>query len=68
MINMGSKIKSLRKESGLSQTELAQKLNTSQDTVSLWELNRSCPDAENIVKLCILFDVSSDYLLGLKEY
>lgn len=65
---MGSKIKSLRKESGLSQTELAQKLNTSQDTVSLWELNRSCPDAENIVKLCILFDVSSDYLLGLKEY
>ena len=43
-------IKELRKEAQLSQTELAKHLNTTQDTISLWELGKSTPDAENIVK------------------
>lgn len=60
-------IKELRKEAQLSQTELAKHLNTTQDTISLWELGKSTPDAENIVKMAKLFKVSTDYLLGLEE-
>ena len=64
---LGDRIRFLRKEIGLSQEQLANKLNTTQDTISLWELNKSFPDVVNIIKLCKLFDVSADFLLGLKE-
>lgn len=66
-INLGSKIRALRKELGLNQTQLAEKLNTTQDTISLWELNKSLPDVLSIIKICKLFDISADYLLELKE-
>ena len=64
---LGNRIRFLRKEIGLSQEQLSNKLNTTQDTISLWELNKSFPDVVNIIKLCKLFDVSADFLLGLKE-
>lgn len=64
---LGDRIRFLRKEIGLSQEQLANKLNTTQDTISLWELNKSLPDAINIVKICKLFVISADYLLGIKE-
>ena len=67
MLKLGNKIRELRKELHLSQTKLAEQLNTTQDTISLWELNKSMPDAENIVKMAKLFKVSSDYILGLEE-
>ncbi len=68
METMGEKIKLLRKGLKLSQTELAERLNVSQDTVSLWENNKSKPDADTIIKLCKIFDTSADYLLGLTEF
>ena len=64
---LGDKIRFLRKEIRLSQEQLANKLNTTQDTVSLWELNKSYPDIINLIKLCEIFNVSADFLLGLKE-
>ena len=67
MITIGEKIKELRKLNNLSQTKLAEKLQTTQDTISLWELAKSYPDIEMVVKICILFNLSADYLLGLKE-
>ena len=67
MISIGEKIRELRKFNNLSQTKFAEKLQTTQDTVSLWELGKSYPDIESIVKICTLFNVSADYLLGLKE-
>lgn len=67
MLKIGKIIKELRKDSHLTQTNLAELLNTTQDTISLWELNKSTPDAENIVKLAKYFKVSADYLLGLEE-
>lgn len=51
----------------MSQSELATKLYLSQDTISLWELNKSLPDIPSLVKLSKIFKVSTDYLLGLEE-
>ncbi len=67
-IFIGTKIRELRKSYNMSQTDLANKLNTTQDTISLWELNKSYPDVINVIKLCKLFNISSDYLLGLSDF
>ena len=64
-MKMGQVIRDLRKEHRRTQEQLAAAINTTQDTISLWELNKSCPDAYYIVKLAKYFNVSADYLLGL---
>lgn len=56
-------IKNLRIEKGLTQTELAQILHTSQDTISLWELGKSLPDVKSVIAMSKLFDVTTDYIL-----
>ena len=58
-------IKMLREQSGLSQVQLAKKLNTTRSSVCAWEQGLSCPTAQFIVQLAALFHVSTDYLLGL---
>ena len=62
---MSKRIKELRIEQNLKQSELGALLNTTQDSVSLWELNKSLPDIPMLIKLCKLFNVSADYLLNL---
>lgn len=66
-MEINNRIRELRKLNNLTQTDLAKKLKTTQDTISLWELGKSYPDVECIILLCKIFDVSADYLLGLKE-
>lgn len=66
-MNMGKVIRDLRKEHKITQSQLAMAINSTQDTISLWELNKSCPDAFYIVKLAKYFSVSADYLLGLQD-
>lgn len=61
----GDLIQQMRKKQGWSQGELADKLNVSRQTVSKWELNEALPDTENVCKLCKLFSVSADTLLGM---
>ncbi len=62
------RIRELRKERKMTQTQLAELLATTQDTVSLWELGKSYPDIPSLVRLCDIFDVSADYLLGRSDY
>ncbi|HJD05605.1 MAG TPA: helix-turn-helix domain-containing protein [Candidatus Onthoplasma faecipullorum] len=66
-MEIGKLIRELRKEKGITQTELAKEISTTQDTISLWELGKSYPDIINVVKLCKFFGVTSDYLLGLND-
>lgn len=66
-MEIGLKIRQLRNEKHFTQTQLAEFLHVSQDTISLWELNKSLPDVKAIVELCKLFEISADYLLGLDE-
>jgi len=62
-MEIGSKINQLRKLSGMTQEQLAEKLNVSRQTISKWELDSSSPDLESIVKISRIFHVSLDDLL-----
>lgn len=53
----------LRKSSGLSQEELAEKLNVSRQTISKWELGESSPDMEKLIILSDYFQISLDELV-----
>ena len=63
-MKLSEKILDLRKRGGLSQEELAQRLNVSRQAVSRWEVGSALPDASNILQLSKLFEVSADYLLN----
>lgn len=62
-MNLGENLLKLRKKKGLSQEEVADKLNVTRQTISKWETNQSTPDFDKIVPICKLYDVSSDELL-----
>ncbi len=66
-MKIGSKLKKLRNDLGLSQQQLAEKLSVSQDTVSLWENDKSLPATEYLPQLADIFDVSIDFLLDRKK-
>lgn len=61
------RLKELRKNGNLSQKRLAEILQTTNSTVCDWERGRSQPDLSALVKLAEIFDVSTDYLLGLED-
>lgn len=65
-MEIGKILKELRKEKKMTQTDLATLLCTTQDSVSLWELGKSYPDIITLIKLSKIFEVSTDYLLGLE--
>lgn len=65
MYSFDTKIRKLRLDSGLTQKELADILNVSQQTISQWENRSTVPDALTIISISKYFNVSSDYLLGL---
>ena len=67
MIKIGERIKEIRKLNNLTQTKFAKMIQTTQDSVSLWELGKSYPDIEYVVRICNVFNVSADYLLGIEE-
>ena len=60
---IGQKIRKYRKLNGLSQEELAEKINVSRQAVSKWEGAQSIPDLEKVLQLANLFGVTTDYLL-----
>ncbi len=66
-MEIGNKINKLRKLSGMTQEQLAEKLNVSRQTVSKWESDSSVPDLTSIVKIGRLFHVSIDDLLTEEE-
>lgn len=66
-MTIGEIIKNLRIENKMTQTELASLLFTSQDTISLWERNKSLPDIKMLIKMTQIFDVSADYILGIEK-
>ena len=67
MENLGEKLKSLRIDRGWTQSKMGELLSVSQDTVSLWERNKSLPDLGAVVRICSKCGVSADWLLGLEE-
>lgn len=62
-MNTNEKLKEIRKISGMTQEELADKLNVSRQTISKWEKGLSTPDLEMAIQFCDLFQISLDELL-----
>ena len=63
----GERIRELRKERSMSQKQLGEAVGVDFRTVSFWETERYEPNINQIIKLCKLFQVESDYLLGLVD-
>ena len=63
-MTLGNKIAALRKERGLTQESLAQKLDVTNQSVSKWESDQCCPDILLLPKIADIFGVTIDALFG----
>ena len=67
MNTIGRRITQLRKEQGMTQEELAQKLDVTSQAVSKWENDVSCPDISILPQLADILHTTTDYLLSGKK-
>lgn len=65
---VGNRLKESRKAAGFTQRQVAEKLNMLQPSYARYESGVLELDYEKLIFLCNLFNVSSDYLLGLSKY
>lgn len=65
---LSSRIAFLRREAGMSQSQLASKLSISASAVGMYEQGRRIPDLDTLIALANLFDVSLDYLITGEEH
>lgn len=63
-MNLGQRLRQLRKEKKLTQTQLARHFNLAESTISLYENNKRSPDYLTLLEISLFFNVSVDYLLG----
>lgn len=66
-MEIGDKIKALRKEKGMTQDAIAEALDTSRQAVAKWESNQTAPSTANIIKLADLFQVPYEELLSQEK-
>ena len=64
MTKFCERLKEIRMEKGLTQSQLSIHLKIANTTVMRWESGEIIPSIENLNNLCNFFDVSADYLLG----
>ena len=62
---IADRIKNLREQQNLTQSELAKQLGITRSSVNAWEMGISVPSTQYIVELANIFHVSTDYLLGV---
>ena len=67
-LTLGEKIRLLREEKELNQTELGKDVNMTQRKISYLENDKYEPSMEDIKALCSFFNVSADYLLGFSKH
>jgi len=67
ILSFGEKLRLLREEWELNQTELGKAVNMTQRKVSYLEQDKYEPSMEDIRALCTFFNVSADYLLGFPK-
>ena len=65
-MTIGERIAALRRAAGLSQEQMAEMLEVSRQAVSKWETGQTLPEADRIPRICALFSVSADELLGMQ--
>lgn len=67
MVDFGKKLKELRKQSGMTQRQLADKLGITKSVVSYYELSERTPSPDVLKDIALIFRVSTDYLLGIER-
>lgn len=60
-------LREIRKARGMTQKDVYQRLQVSPNCYASWEQGRTEPDIESLIKLCEIFEVSADHLLGLED-
>lgn len=68
MTKFAERLKELRNEIGLSQAELAKATGLSHTALVYWENEKRIPKANAVLILAEFFGVTTDYLLGAKDY
>lgn len=63
-MDVGAKIKKIRKEKGVSQERLAEKMQVAPSTIARWEKGKTQPNGEQLKALCEIFDVPLQYFFG----
>lgn len=66
-LSFGEKVRNLREDKDLNQTQLGKSVGMTQRKLSYIECGKYEPSVDDIVALCKFFKVSADYLLGIKE-
>ena len=67
MVDFGKKLKELRKQSGMTQRQLADKLGITKSVVSYYELSERTPSPDVLKDIALIFRISTDYLLGIER-
>ena len=67
MLTLGEKLRNLREDRDLNQTELGKALSMTQRKISYIECGKFEPSVGDIVAFCRFYQVSADYLLGIPE-
>lgn len=67
MEDFKNRVKDLRLQNGLTQSQLAVKVNRGEATIRAWETGRAKPDADVLILLSNIFSCSIDYLLGVSD-
>ena len=68
-MDSGSKLKMLRKQAGMTQQQVADRIGVTKSVISFYELKERCPSPDVLVKYAKIFHVTTDYLLGIeREY
>ncbi|MBR2442015.1 MAG: helix-turn-helix transcriptional regulator [Clostridia bacterium] len=62
------RLKELRNEKGISQAQLAKATGLTQTAIAYWDTGKRNPTAPAVIILARYFEVSTDYLLGEKDY
>lgn len=66
-IFIGDRLKELRQIKGITQAQLVEQSGIHQTTISLFESNAREPGLDNLVKLALALDTTTDYLCGVSE-
>ncbi len=64
LFNISERLKKLRQDKGITQTELAKMLSLTRSSINGWEVGTSIPSIQYIVELSKIYNVTTDYILG----
>ena len=67
MVNLGTRLRTLRLERNITQTEMSKRIGVTKAMISSYELEQRQPSYDVLIKLAAYFGATTDYLLGLEK-